>query len=731
MTTKRSDRLMSSVCASLMGAVVSFMAGTAQATNYSWNISTDGTWDTTSANWQGGSGMWVDGTGNSAVFSNTNLPLRISVNEARTMGNLTVGNAANYGNYTFDGTGGGSLTVNNDALFSNNNGTVSPVCLLTNLTMSVSGNLKVGRSSLVIGGTSAVTVSGQINAPDDWGYVTIKDNATVIASNGVDCLSKVWGVKLDGGTLITKYIKTSAWAMDGTHDPTLYLNGTTMKAMLNTNTFLTEGYANKGYINAGGAIFDTDGYNIGVGVNMVSNSASGGVSKLGAGTLTLYGANTYKGVTAINNGTLVFSNATAFGNGGNITFGGGTLKYGTGFTTDLAGRFKNSTGAVSIDDGGQDILLGYAVNGSNTGGLTKKGAGKLTLSGTNTYTGTTTVSGGTLALASGSASTGTASYATANSYTFNAAGSNLLAGLSPIAVVNANAGAEGTGPVTLLTDRSSAAAYTIGNNGVITYVVGTANLGCLINQINLYSGWGDSGRENINLTSISYSTITETNTFTAIPNSSINYEGGTANARAILTASGGVLASDVYAIKFNFGPQENNYVGYRELEVIGVRSASLPSATAVALANAGAVLDLNGNNQTIASLSGVAGSTTSVGRASLTMGALTLHTSATLAVQLRGTNATAYGRCEVTSGTVNITNSLLSATLTGGYVPKVGDSFTIIRNSAGNDVAGSFANGSAVKVPGIIGIFTVSYTGGAGKDVVLRYRGAGTVVSFM
>jgi autotransporter-associated beta strand protein len=730
--------MMSRAFASLMAAAVAFVAGTAQATTYNWNIATDGTWDTTSANWSGGSGTWVDGGGNDAVFSNTNLPLRISVNEARTMGNLTVGNGSNNGNFTFDGTGGGTLTVTNQATISGNTGsggTTNPLCLLTNLTMTVGGNLGVRNSCLVIGGTSAVTVSGQINAPWDWGYVTIKDSATVIASNGVDALSKVWGVNLAGGTLVTKYISTVYWSMGAAFDPIFYFDGTTVKALENNGSFVRiapfSGSIPNARVSSGGAIFDSNGYDIGVGVNMVSNSPSGGLTKLGAGSLTIFGTNTYAGVTAINGGTLVFSNATAFGNGGNITFGGGTLKYGTGFTTDLAARFKNSTGAVSIDDGGQDILLGYAVNGSNTGGLTKKGAGKMTLSGTNTYTGTTTVSGGTLALASGSASIGTASYATANSYTFNAASSNLLAGLSPIAVVNANAGAEGTGPVTLLTDRSSAAAYTIGNNGVITYVVGTANLGCLINQINLYSGWGDSGRENINLTSISYSTITDTNTFTAIPNSSINYEGGTANARAILTASGGVLASDVYAIKFTFGPQENNYVGYRELEVIGVRSASLPSATAVALANAGAVLDLNGNNQTIASLSGVAGSTTTVGRAALTMGALTLHTGATLAVQLGGTNATAYGRCEVTSGTINITNSLLSATLTGGYVPKVGDSFTIIRNSAGNDVAGSFANGSAVKVPGIIGIFTVSYTSGAGKDVVLRYRGAGTVVSFM
>jgi fibronectin-binding autotransporter adhesin len=723
--------MMSRAFASLMAAAVAFVAGTAQATTYNWNIATDGTWDTTSVNWAGGSGMWVDGTGNSAVFSNTNLPLRITVSGARAMGSLRVGNAANYGNYSFDGTGGGSLTVNNDAVFSDNNGTVSPVCLLTNLTMSVSGNLKVGRSSLVIGGTSAVTVSGQINAPDDWGYVTIKDSATVIASNGVDCLSKVWGVKLDGGTLITKYIKTSAWAMDGTHDPTLYLNGTTMKAMLSTNTFLTEGYANKGYINAGGAIFDTDGYNIGVGVNMVSNSAAGGLTKLGAGSLTLYGANTYAGITAINGGSLVFSNATAFGNGGSITFGGGTLKYGTGVTTDLAARFKNSTSAVSIDDNGQSISLNNAVDSSNTGGLTKQGSGTLTLgSSDNNYSGATTVTAGTLRLSrivsapptvqnAGFEAPTVSDYKQALNMTVGELSALAWGAVSPYNIYVSQTGSGKTLNVPTL-------------SGGGTQAIGLQQAGCAITQTLSFAeagaytlSWQVNGR---NGTQVNPYTVKLDGVIVGGPYSWNNSDNTWKPASAILP----IMTAGNHTIGFyGLGSGGSDVMVFLDNISLAARNGSLPSATAVALANAGAVLDLNDNNQTIASLSGVAGSTTTVGRAALTMGALTLDTGATLALQLGGTNATAYGRCEVTSGTVNITNSLLSATLTGGYVPKVGDSFTIIRNSAGNDVAGSFANGSAVKVPGIIGIFTVSYTGGTGKDVVLRYRGAGTVVSFM
>ena len=75
----------------------------------------------------------------------------------------------------------------------------------------------------------------------------------------------------------------------------------------------------------------------------------------------------------------------------------------------------------------------------------------------------------------------------------------------------------------------------------------------------------------------------------------------------------------------------------------------------------------------------------------------------------------------MSAGPVNVCGALLSVSLTGGYVPKVGDAFTIIRNSAGNAVTGPFANEQTIRAAGLAGRFKVSYTGGAGKDVVLLY----------
>ena len=127
------------------------------------------------------------------------------------------------------------------------------------------------------------------------------------------------------------------------------------------------------------------------------------LTKLGANSLTLTGSNTYPGVTAINGGTLSLGSPGALG-AGNITFGGGILQFTSSNSTDYSAQLKNSTAApISIDTNGQAVTFASPIGSSNTAGLVKAGNGTLALGASNSYTGGTILSGGTLVAAGNSA----------------------------------------------------------------------------------------------------------------------------------------------------------------------------------------------------------------------------------------------------------------------------------------------------------------------------------------
>jgi fibronectin-binding autotransporter adhesin len=148
-------------------------------------------------------------------------------------------------------------------------------------------------------------------------------------------------------------------------------------------------------------------------------SGSGTLTKVTAGTVTLSGANTYTGDTTLAGGTLVAGHATALGNGGSITFTGGTLQYGAGITTDYSSRIADSTSALNINTNGQNVTYATALDTSNSGGLVKSGSGTLAFTAANTYTGGTTVSGGTLQLGTGGSVAGNISLGSGTTLAFN------------------------------------------------------------------------------------------------------------------------------------------------------------------------------------------------------------------------------------------------------------------------------------------------------------------------
>ncbi len=145
-----------------------------------------------------------------------------------------------------------------------------------------------------------------------------------------------------------------------------------------------------------------------------------GVNMNSGGTLILAGNNTFTGTTILNGGTLQFGSATPAINSV-LTMNGGTLAFSPSIGTfQIGGLASNATVNLADTNGVAATLKIGALGGSYSGSLT--GSGGLimagtngttvqTLSGTNSYSGNTTVTSGTLAiegpLYSGVASPGT------------------------------------------------------------------------------------------------------------------------------------------------------------------------------------------------------------------------------------------------------------------------------------------------------------------------------------
>ena len=181
--------------------------------------------------------MWSNGNGNSAVFDNTTSSTTITLGTAITAGTVTVGNNTNDANYTFTNGAGGSLNASTFVLQGNSNNNVTssgyPTTTLNNATVALSGNLGVGRSQLVVEGSSSVTAAtlggGGIVSNPDWGYATIEGNANVTV-NAVNGNTTAWGLNLLGGTLTTNSIQTSNFNVSNDGGAYLYFNGGTVVA---------------------------------------------------------------------------------------------------------------------------------------------------------------------------------------------------------------------------------------------------------------------------------------------------------------------------------------------------------------------------------------------------------------------------------------------------------------------------------------------------------------------
>jgi autotransporter-associated beta strand protein len=112
----------------------------------------------------------------------------------------------------------------------------------------------------------------------------------------------------------------------------------------------------------------------------VAITGTGSFTQAGTGTTTLTAANTYSGATTISAGTLQIGNGSTTGR---LTATSAITNNGN-LTINRSDAFSQAT----------DLGTGVAITG--TGSFTQAGAGTTTLTATNTYTGATTISAGTL-----------------------------------------------------------------------------------------------------------------------------------------------------------------------------------------------------------------------------------------------------------------------------------------------------------------------------------------------
>jgi fibronectin-binding autotransporter adhesin len=310
----------------------------------------------------------------------------------------------------------------------------------------------------------------------------------------------------------------------------------------------------------------------------------------GSGKLILSGNNSFGGGMFINTGIVEARNNNALGSGAVTIASGATLELsagidiseamtlagagvgGNGAIRNLSGsntlsgdltlagntRFQSDAGTLTLsgaalNDTGKNLTFGGAGNvavskviATGTGTVTKEGTGTLTLSGVNTYTGVTTVNGGTLAL---------------NTTGGNAVGGNLVIG-------------DGSGTDTVRLDQSNqivdTATVTLNNGGVLNVNGKTETIAGL--------GSASSGSQ----VQLGTGTLT-------VNNSTANTYAGT------LTGSGSLTKTGVG--RLTLAGSSGSYTGTTNVNagIVAAQSGTSFGSGTVNIANGGNV-EIQGNN---------------------------------------------------------------------------------------------------------------------------------------
>ena len=326
----------------MLFSLITFTQG-ASAAQLTWNGNgPDATWSASSSggtknNWTTKGSIPAPNSTNDFIFAGTTRLNNINDIDGLTATSITFTNAA-----------GGFILNGNSITLAGGITNLSTNLQTINLGLILSGNDIVNASSANILISSNVSGTGTLTAA---GASTL----TLSTSN-----SYSGGTILNAGTIAI----SNNYAL-GTGRVTFASNSTTLQALANLTL------SNNITLTANG-IFDSGAFAL---TNSGIISGAGSLQKAGAGTLVLANENTYTGTTLISAGALQIGN------------GGAPGSLGTNNITNNSSLIFNRTGAFGVAN-----LI------SGSGSLTQSGTGTLTLSGSNSYAGTTTISRGALAL---------------------------------------------------------------------------------------------------------------------------------------------------------------------------------------------------------------------------------------------------------------------------------------------------------------------------------------------
>ena len=334
-----------------------------------------------------GNGLLIkSGTGSLTLSNSSNT---YSGGTRLTAGTLLVGhdNALGTGNLNFVDSTNGTIrsTDGTTRTISNAFGTISGGSWNVNFGTADSGDLMFSSTTSVSLGTGTRTF-------------TVNNAATTFAmafTNSANLL------KAGNGTMIL--------TGNSTYSGTTTISAGTLQIGSGGGT---GSIASPTIVNNSALVIDRSG-SLTLSANM---SGTGTLAKNGSGTLILSGSNTQSGATTLNAGTLTLQSANALGTGSLTQSSGSSL-----LVIDTTGTLANTmslynvsalqsatlSGSITVNnasfdvDDGDTLTISGGVGG--TGGVTKNGTGSLVLSGSNTYSGATTVNAGVLEAANANA----------------------------------------------------------------------------------------------------------------------------------------------------------------------------------------------------------------------------------------------------------------------------------------------------------------------------------------